>query len=81
MAEVDPERMGKAQKNLEEMNLSSDEVSKFETAFKDPEFKKMFMEYAQEISDPKNKAGEGALHSSILPPSQAIPLLHSLSSA
>ena len=27
-----------------------DEVKKFETAFKDPEFKKLFLEYAQEIS-------------------------------
>ena len=45
-----------AAKNLEDLKLTPDEVSKFETAFKDPEFKKMFMEYAEEISDPKNKA-------------------------
>jgi hypothetical protein len=45
-----------ARTNLSELNLTTDEVSKFETAFKDPEFKKMFAEYAAEISDPKNKA-------------------------
>ena len=28
-------------------------MDKFEKAFKDPEFIKMFSEYAQEISDPK----------------------------
>lgn len=29
------------------------EMDKFQKAFKDPEFLKMFAEYAQEISDPK----------------------------
>ena len=29
------------------------EVDKFQKAFKDPEFLKLFEEYAQEISDPK----------------------------
>ena len=29
------------------------EVDKFEKAFKDPEFMKMFADYAKEISDPK----------------------------
>lgn len=48
--------MEEARANLEKLDLTADEVDKFEAAFKDPEFKKMFMEYAQEISDPKNKA-------------------------
>lgn len=50
----------RARKNLEDLNLSEDEVKKFEKAFQDPEFKKLFMEYAQEISDPKNRAESDA---------------------
>jgi hypothetical protein len=49
-------REEQARSNLDALKLSSDEVSKFETAFKDPAFKQMFAEYAAEISDPKNKA-------------------------
>ena len=49
-----------ARHNLEDLKLTPEEVNKFETAFKDPEFKKMFLEYAQEISDPKNKAESDA---------------------
>ena len=45
-----------ARRNLEDLKLTPEEVNKFETAFKDPEFMKMFAEYAAEISDPKNKA-------------------------
>ena len=45
-----------AAKNLEDLNLTPEEVAKFQTAFKDPAFKKMFAEYAAEIADPKNKA-------------------------
>ena len=52
--------MDDATRNLEDLKLTPDEVKKFETAFKDPEFKKMFAEYAKEISDPKNKAESDA---------------------
>ncbi|KAH8869165.1 Protein kintoun [Schistosoma japonicum] len=38
-----------------ELKLTSDEVLKLKKAFKDPEFQKLFKEYAEEISDPANK--------------------------
>ena len=41
--------MDDATRDLEDLKLTPDEVQKFETAFKDPEFKKMFAEYAKEI--------------------------------
>ncbi|KAJ3275325.1 Protein kintoun [Terramyces sp. JEL0728] len=34
---------------------TAEELKKFEQSFKDPEFKKLFFEYMDEISDPKNK--------------------------
>ena len=52
--------MENAHSGLENLNLTSDEVDKFQTAFKDETFKKMFAEYAKEISDPKNKAESDA---------------------
>lgn len=41
---------------VEDFKLSGDEVKKFEKAFNDPEFVKMFGEYAKEINDPATKA-------------------------
>ena len=38
-----------------DLKLTSDEVAKLQKAFKDPEFCKLFKEYADEISDPKNR--------------------------
>ncbi|CAH8662876.1 unnamed protein product [Schistosoma guineensis] len=38
-----------------DLNLTSDEITKLKKAFKDPEFQKLFREYAEEISDPANK--------------------------
>uniref|UniRef100_A0A3Q0KI17 Protein kintoun n=1 Tax=Schistosoma mansoni TaxID=6183 RepID=A0A3Q0KI17_SCHMA len=38
-----------------DLNLTPDEVTKLKKAFKDPEFQKLFREYAEEISDPANK--------------------------
>lgn len=35
------------------MMLSIQEVDKFSKAFKDPEFIKLFEDYAREVSDPK----------------------------
>lgn len=37
---------------LKSLNMSKDEASKFEKAFKDPSFIKLFEQYAKEISDP-----------------------------
>ncbi|KAF5398845.1 hypothetical protein PHET_07512 [Paragonimus heterotremus] len=38
-----------------EMNLTNDEVLRLKKAFGDPEFRKLFKEYADEISDPQNR--------------------------
>ncbi|VDQ02835.1 unnamed protein product [Trichobilharzia regenti] len=40
---------------MSDINLTSDEITKLKNAFKDPEFRKLFREYAEEISDPINK--------------------------
>ena len=37
--------------------LSPQEVNKFEKAFKDPEFIKLFSDYVNEIKDPKVRGG------------------------
>ncbi|XP_074662466.1 protein kintoun-like [Tubulanus polymorphus] len=41
--------------NLEKLDLSSGEIQKLTDAFKNEEFRKLFAEYAEEISDPVNK--------------------------
>jgi len=41
---------------LEDLNLTHEEVEKLTEAFKKDEFRKMFLEYAEEISNPENKA-------------------------
>jgi len=41
---------------MKNMDLTSEEYGKFEKAFKDPEFMKMFVEYAKEIESPEAKA-------------------------
>lgn len=46
---------GSLDKGLKDLNLSTEEVGKFEKAFKDPEFMRLFAEYAKEVSDPKAK--------------------------
>jgi dynein assembly factor 2 len=55
-----PLTMENARGSSEDLNLTPEEVDKFQTAFKDENFKKMFAEYAKEISDPKNKAESDA---------------------
>uniref|UniRef100_A0A3Q2P2S2 Protein kintoun n=1 Tax=Fundulus heteroclitus TaxID=8078 RepID=A0A3Q2P2S2_FUNHE len=40
---------------LEKLNLSSEEVDRFTSAFKDDKFREMFREYVQEISEPENR--------------------------
>ena len=55
-----PTAMDQARGSLEDLNLSKEELDKFQNAFKDEAFKKMFAEYAAEIADPKNKAESDA---------------------
>ncbi|KAL6041609.1 hypothetical protein STEG23_034740 [Scotinomys teguina] len=40
---------------LEDLDLSGEEVQRLTSAFQDPEFRRMFSEYASEISDPENR--------------------------
>ncbi|XP_037690886.1 protein kintoun isoform X2 [Choloepus didactylus] len=40
---------------LEDLDLSGDEVQRLTTAFQDPEFRRIFSEYAKEITDPENR--------------------------
>lgn len=40
---------------VDKLNLSEDEAKNFNKAFSDPEFLKMFGDYVQEISDPRNR--------------------------
>jgi dynein assembly factor 2 len=50
------EKPAEAMQGLKNLDLSPDEVGKFQKAFKDPEFMKLFADYAKEISDPAAKA-------------------------
>lgn len=40
---------------FEKLDLTKDEVDRFTNAFKNEEFRKMFVEYANEIADPENR--------------------------
>ncbi|XP_052041715.1 protein kintoun [Apodemus sylvaticus] len=40
---------------LEDLDLSGEEVQRLTSAFQDPEFRRMFSEYAAEITDPENR--------------------------
>jgi dynein assembly factor 2 len=40
---------------LENLDLSGDEVQRLTSAFQDPEFRRMFSEYAKELTDPENR--------------------------
>ncbi|CAF3406980.1 unnamed protein product [Rotaria sp. Silwood1] len=40
---------------LKDLNLSNDELKRFSDAFKNEEFRKLFMEYAEELNDPTNR--------------------------
>lgn len=44
-----------ADKTLKDLNLSEDEVKRITEAFKKEEFRKLFAEYAEEISNPENR--------------------------
>ncbi|KAI9159298.1 hypothetical protein H9P43_008638 [Blastocladiella emersonii ATCC 22665] len=47
---------GAAKQGKEEFELTPEEIEKFSTAFKDPQFRDLFREYMDEISDPANRA-------------------------
>ncbi|KAI8480195.1 Protein kintoun [Branchiostoma belcheri] len=47
--------MASGRQKLEDLNMSQDELQRFEKAFKSEEFRKLFAEYAEEISDPENR--------------------------
>lgn len=40
---------------LKDLNLTNDELKRFSDAFKNDEFRKLFVEYAEELNDPKNR--------------------------
>lgn len=40
---------------LRDMNITKDEVDRIGKALKDESFRKLFVEYAEEIADPKNR--------------------------
>ncbi|XP_016069039.1 PREDICTED: protein kintoun [Miniopterus natalensis] len=40
---------------LEDLDLSREEVQRLTSAFQDPEFRRMFSEYAEELTDPENR--------------------------
>jgi len=42
-------------KHLHDLNLNKEEIQRLATVLKDDEFKKMFTNYVEEISDPENK--------------------------
>lgn len=42
-------------KTFEDLDLSREEIKRIETALKDEKFRKMFVEYAEEISNPENR--------------------------
>ncbi|CAK6432746.1 unnamed protein product [Pipistrellus nathusii] len=40
---------------LEDLDLSGEEVQRLTSAFQDPEFRRLFSEYAEELTDPENR--------------------------
>lgn len=45
----------KSQDNPEKMQFSSEETNRFQKAFEDPEFRKLFADYMDELQDPQNR--------------------------
>ncbi len=41
--------------NPEKIQFSNEESTKFQKAFEDPEFRKLFADYIDELQDPKNR--------------------------
>ncbi|XP_008267848.3 protein kintoun isoform X1 [Oryctolagus cuniculus] len=46
---------GAASSRLEDLDLSGEEVQRLTSAFQDPEFRRMFSEYAEQLNDPENR--------------------------
>uniref|UniRef100_A0A2K6JUB6 Protein kintoun n=1 Tax=Rhinopithecus bieti TaxID=61621 RepID=A0A2K6JUB6_RHIBE len=44
-----------ASSSLEDLDLSGEEVQQLTSAFQDPEFRRMFSQYAEELTDPENR--------------------------
>lgn len=44
-----------ASSKLEDLDLSGEEVQRLTSAFQDPEFRRMFSAYAEELNDPENR--------------------------
>ena len=44
-----------SKKNFEDLDLSQEEIKRISEALKDEKFRKMFVEYAEEISNPENR--------------------------
>uniref|UniRef100_A0A2I3GLR4 Protein kintoun n=1 Tax=Nomascus leucogenys TaxID=61853 RepID=A0A2I3GLR4_NOMLE len=44
-----------ASSSLEDLDLSGEEVQRLTSAFQDPEFRRMFSQYAEELTDPQNR--------------------------
>jgi dynein assembly factor 2 len=40
---------------LKDLNLTNDELNRFSNAFQNEEFRKLFIEYAEELNDPQNR--------------------------
>lgn len=43
------------QSNPDKMQFTPEESSRFQKSFEDPEFRKLFADYMDELSDPKNR--------------------------
>ncbi|CAF0842712.1 unnamed protein product [Adineta ricciae] len=43
------------QDKLKDLNLTGDEMKRFSDAFQNAEFRKLFIQYAEELNDPKNR--------------------------
>lgn len=43
------------QSNPEKMQFTSEESNRFKKSFEDPEFRKLFADYMDELQDPKNR--------------------------
>ncbi|KAK2104168.1 Protein kintoun [Saguinus oedipus] len=44
-----------ASSSLKDLDLSGEEVQRLTSAFQDPEFRRMFSQYAEELTDPENR--------------------------
>lgn len=60
------------QQSGEKLQFTSDEAAKFRKSFEDPEFRKLFSEYMDELQDPKNRE-ETEMYISQLEGEQKVP--------